>query len=202
MAGCLLSSANAQTPAGYTTSAGGGILRLGITVKGKSYWLNADDTPIRNGQLQITAHRLSESHGVVIAVRNTDLPADAKLAWGYGGCDNDPLETDISPEDCKDNVFNVEGSLITAYHGEVMRLRFTRLIIPVTSEVRLADAHRQQSPDILFESGKATDAPMLCGQTALQKGKTYYFCLYKPGRNADYTYNMLPQMADKPDLQP
>ena len=64
---------------------------------------------------------------------------------GFRGCDAIAPEPGIQPQYCKDNVFNVEGTQVTIYHGKVMQLRVTNLIVPSASSIRLSDGHKQDT---------------------------------------------------------
>ena len=103
---------------------------------------------------------------------------------------------------CIRDRFNVEGTQITVYHGKVMQLKTTHLIVPSASVIRLSDGHRQATPLTLFTSGKKTDAPVLAATCPLRKGEKVYFCAYKANQKADYADYMLPQLFHKEKPQP
>lgn len=65
--------------------------------------------------------------------------------------------------------FNVEGTQVTIYHGKVMQLRVTNLIVPSASSIRLSDGHKQDTPLTLLTSGKKTDAPVLAATCLIRK---------------------------------
>lgn len=122
--------------------------------------------------------------------------------WAFGGCDATTPETDIEPQYCKDNVFNVEGTQVTVYHGKVMQLKVTNLIVPSASSIRLSDGHKQHTPLALFTSGKKTDAPVLAATCLIRKGEKVYFCAYKQNAKADYADYMLPALFYQEKQQP
>lgn len=76
-------------------------------------------------------------------------------------------------------------------------LRVTSGIMPVGSELRLSDAHRQKTPLELYHSGKKTDAPVLSGFYSWTAQENCYFCFYKQNAKADYNYFMLPELFQK-----
>ena len=102
---------------------GSGTLRLGIIENDSSRWLDEKQT-----QLHIDCHPLSDTKGFILEIENKR--EDITLGWAFGGCDATTPETDIEPQYCKDNVFNVEGTQVTVYHGKVMQLKVTNLIVP------------------------------------------------------------------------
>ena len=177
---------HAQTPTAYPMPNGAGTLIIGITGSSTDRWLDSKDELIRNEKLGIRHIPLKDTQGFIIEVTNLALPDSARLVWVIGGFDSPQANARIVPEYCKDNVFNVEGNLITVYHGKVMQLRVTQAIMPTA----------------LFQSGKKTDAPVLCGFTSIKKGEKAYLCLYKPNRNADYTHYMLPRLVQSLTVQP
>ncbi len=102
---------------------GSGTLRLGIIENDSSRWLDEKQT-----QLHIDCHPLSDTKGFILEIENKR--EDITLGWAFGGCDATTPETDIEPQYCEDNVFNVEGTQVTVYHGKVMQLKVTNLIVP------------------------------------------------------------------------
>lgn len=102
----------------------------------------------------------------------------------------------------KDNVFNVEGTQVTIYHGKVMQLKVTNLIVPSASSIRLSDGHKQDTPLTLFTSGKKTDVPVLAATCLIRKGEKVYFCAYKQNAKADYADYMLPELFYQEKQQP
>ena len=193
---------HAQTPTAYPMPNGAGTLIIGIAGSGTDRWLDSKDELIRNEKLGIRHIPLKDTQGFIIEVTNLALPDSARLVWVIGGFDSPQANARIVPEYCKDNVFNVEGNLITVYHGKVMQLRVTQAIIPPGSDVRLCNGKKQDTPTALFQSEKKTDAPVLCGFTSIKKGEKAYLCLYKPNRNADYTHYMLPRLVQSLTVQP
>ena len=153
------------------------------------------DPLLSKGIVYVRVVGLSDSDGIVLEVEGENLPKDLQLIWSFGGCygkvlDN-PTDSKIEPSYCKYNVFNVEGSAFSVYYGESMRLRVIHGVTPLNSEIRLSDAHKQQTPLELFESGKKTDAPVLAASTPLNNNEKLYFCFYTQNKKADYNYYML-----------
>lgn len=179
----------------YSMPDGSGTLKLGIIENDSSQWLDMQ----RHG-LRVQCYPLSDTKGFILEVESPRQ--DTLLSWAFGGCDAPTSKNDIDPADCKDNVFNVEGTQITVYHGKVMQLKTTHLIVPSASVIRLSDGHRQATPLTLFTSGKKTDAPVLAATCPLRKGEKVYFCAYKANQKADYADYMLPQLFHKEKPQP
>lgn len=191
---CRLS---AQKETVFCLPDGSGILRFGLVTANQDIWLDTDKRPATDNLLSIEGRHLDETEGYIIEVSGTALPEGAMLAWTFGGCDSPGPVRDIHPEYCKDNVFSIEGTSITVYHGKVMRLRITQLVTSKPSDIRLADGHRQESPQTLFLSGKKTDAPVVASLCPIAQGEKIYFCLYKPNGKADYADYMLPDLFKK-----
>lgn len=198
-----------------------GTFRLGIVRGEKSFWLSEqpfDLQKAKNGtltyiftdivekksELTLQVIPLSDSEGFILEVSAKGIPDDTQLAWGFGACavtnGEDVRQTTsapILPALCADNVFSVEGSAFTVYYGESMKLRVVQGITPPASDIRLSDAHRQQSPLDFHRSGKKTDAPALAATCPLKSGEKLYFCFYKQNQKADYMYYMLPALFNK-----
>lgn len=179
----------------YSMPDGSGTLKLGIIENDSSQWLD-----MQRHELHVQCYPLSDTKGFILEVESPRQ--DTLLSWAFGGCDAHTSKNDIDPADCKDNVFNVEGTQITVYHGKVMQLKTTHLIVPSASVIRLSDGHRQATPLTLFTSGKKTDAPVLAATCPLRKGEKVYFCAYKANQKADYADYMLPQLFHKEKPQP
>lgn len=191
---CHVLPAKAQYAGSYPMPDGSGTLRLGITGNGQDRWLKTNDTLMKES-LIIRHILLKDTQGFILKVTNHSLPDSIRLVWALGGFDSPTPSTDIAPETCRDNIFNIEGHQITVYHGKIMHLRVTQALVPPHIEVRLCDGNQQETPMTLFTSGKKTDAPVFCGTSYIPQGETVYFCLYKPNRQADYAYYMLPELV-------
>ena len=194
----------------------GGNLKFGIIGAEVSRWLSGfneikvqqpdkrsliytlSDPLLGNGKLVITVISLSQSDGVVIEVNPVDIPQGLNLFWSYGGAYGKVLGENehgrLKPIYCRNNIFSVEHTAFTLYHGESMRLRTVNAVMPVTSEIRLSDAHVQKSPQAFFESGKKTASPALAASLPLINGQKEYFCVYKQNEKADYNHFMLPDL--------
>lgn len=168
--------------------------------KGKlSYTLT--DPLFGKGTVSVRVAALSDSDGIVLEVEGDNLPEGVQLIWSFGGCygktlDN-PTDSKMEPFYCKYNVFSVEGTAFSVYYGESMKLRVIHGVTPSNSDIRLSDAHKQQTPLELFESGKKTDAPVLAASTPLNNSEKLYFCFYTQNTKADYNYYMLPELFNK-----
>ena len=212
--GCIGHPLKAQLP--FHLEEGAGTLRLGIVSGEKSRWLDAchlkrnasaattcvvDDPLLAGGTLRLCIHPLSTTRGFVLEVEADRLPEGLQLLWAFGACSpKHPTreEASLLPEACRDNVFSDEGHLVSVYYGEVMALRFIQGVTPPESDMRLCDARRQESPLAFFRSGKHTDAPAIASLLPLAKDSRYYFCFYRPNREADYTYTQLPTLFPQP----
>jgi len=42
-----------------------------------------------------------------------------------------------------------------------------------------------------------TDAPVMSAMNALKTGQPYYYCIYRQNQEADYNYQMLPDLFKK-----
>ncbi|MDR2859083.1 MAG: DUF4450 domain-containing protein [Mediterranea sp.] len=160
------------------------------------------DPLLNKGSVIIRVVKLTDSDGIVVEVDSENIPGQVQLVWSFGGCygkvlDNRITESQMKPEYCKNNVFSTEGTAFTAYYGESMRLRTMHGVTPFESEIRLSDAHRQQSPLVFFQSGKETDAPALVATCPVKAGKKLYFCFYTQNKEADYYYYMLPALFER-----
>lgn len=194
-----------------------GNLRFGLVKNDRSEWLsdlksavNHTDKVItysfsgsllNKGSLDLKVVSLSESDGVVLEVQANNIPNDLQLFWSYGGAYGSVLDKDehgrLKPEYCADNVFSVEHTAFTLYYGESMKLKTINAVMPVSSEIRLSDALKQESPLRLFNSGKKTDAPVVSGLLPLKNGKKEYFSIYRQNDKADYNHFMLPRLFER-----
>ena len=122
---CHVLSAKAQYAGSYPMPDGSGTLRLGITGNGQDRWLKTNDTLMKES-LIIRHILLKDTQGFILEVTNHSLPDSIRLVWALGGFDSPTPSTDIAPETCRDNIFNIEGHQITVYHGKIMHLRVTQ----------------------------------------------------------------------------
>ncbi len=196
-----------------------GTLRLGLIRQNESLWLsdykkiaakkNGTETIytikhewLNKGSIRISTKPLLDTHGFVMKIETTDIPASIHLFWAFGGCLGEVInltgdENSLKPEFCKDNVFSIEGNSFTVYYGTSRKLRILEALVPPDSDVRLSDAHQQQTPLSFFNSGKKNDAPALAALTPLKNNEAVYFCFYKQNPKADYNYFMLPELYKK-----
>lgn len=190
-----------------------GSLKLGISIGEESFWFDdlkvkkishdirkvsysVSDKALRGGNVLIEVFSLRHTDGVVIKISAEKLPDNSCLYWAYGGASgkayNESQEQfGLDPLKCKYNVFSVEHTAFTVYYGESMKLRTVNAVMPVKSEIRLSDAHNIANPIILFESGKKTEAPVLCGKLPIANSAIEYICVYKQNAEADYNHYML-----------
>lgn len=193
-----------------------GSLKLGIMISNESKWISTlkvkkvdytsksisyqiEDTFLQGGCVSFDIISLQDTDGIVIEVSAANLPADTYLFWAYGGASGKILDKrqndfQLSPNYCKYNVFSVEHTAFTLYYGKSMNLKTINAVMPINSEIRLSDAHKQENPYLFFESGKRTDSPALCGRLPLKDGEKEYFCIYKQNKQADFNHYMLPAL--------
>lgn len=168
--------------------------------KGKFIY-TLQDPLLGNGRVTVKVTGISDSNGIVLEVEAENIPDETRLMWSFGGCYGkvleDPTDSKLEPAYCKYNVFSVEGTAFSVYYGESMRLRIIHGVTPLDSDIRLSDAHQQQTPLAFYESGKKTDAPALAASTPLKNGEKLYFCFYTQNKKADYNYYMLPDLFNR-----
>lgn len=189
-----ISFAGGEQDLSYPMSDGSGTLKLGVVTGKTSRWLTEKDDLLKKDKIVIRCLPLSKTKGFIIEIENRNLPEDTRLGFVFGGYDSPQASKVIVPETCKDNIFNVEGTHVTVYHGKSGALKVTQLVVPVGSDMRLSDGRMMDTPLEVYESGKRTDAPVLAGVCPLQKGGKVYFCVYKQNREADYADFMLPDL--------
>lgn len=200
----------------FRLSRGAGTFRLGVIAGDESRWLDEcklkktgdrsyiiKDGLLGKGEVRLTICPLTGTSGLVIKVSGSRLPANLALCWAFGACNEDESlqgrGAALSPEACRDNVFSDEENAVAVYYGESMALRVSLGVAPIGSELRLADARRQTSPLALLNSGKKTDAPVICGLYRWSGQEDCYFCFYKQNARADYNYYQLPQLFIEED---
>lgn len=188
-----------------------GTLRMGLLSEGDSYWLSeckvkksGDEqctlytvTDKRMGKATVTIEvkALKDTKGYTLKVDSKGLAKGTKLIWAYGGlsCEQQMPEKNFTPEQCKDNVFSIEGRSMSVYYGTSRRLRMVTLLAP-QSDIRLSDARKMETPLSMYESGKKTDAPAVCAMCDIAEGESLYFAAYKQNPKADYNCFMLPEL--------
>lgn len=157
-----------------------GIFRLGIAQGEKSRWLEAEE---KVEGLAFHWKALPDTRGFLLEVSISSLSKADTLYWSFGNCQPD---ADV-------NVFSVEGQAITCYYGESMKLRAVQAVVP-TDDIRLSNGRQDETPRMLYESGKRTDLPVLAGRCPLARGDKLYFCFYEQNDKADYNYYLLPDL--------
>lgn len=197
-----------------------GTLKFGFVLGDKSVWLNEDDLNIdynlisetrlnymikgsllNKGKLYFDVVKLSNTDGVIIKVDAENIPPDLQLVWIYGGASKTRVSLNgrslLLPQYCPNNVFSLLQSKFTLYYGQTMNFSVIEGIAPVTSEIEIKDAFYQDTPLQTLNSNKNTSAPLLTGVLPLSTGKSEYFAIYKPNRNSDYAYYLLPDLFEK-----
>lgn len=186
---------------GEKSSWGSDLRRVSVkNNKGKlTYTLK--DPLLGDGTITVRATKLTDSDGIIVEVQPENVPADVQLVWSFGGSYgkvlDDKTDSKLKPEYCKYNVFSVERTSFTVYYSESMKLKLFMGVTPLESDIRLSDAHQQQSPLTLFQSGKETDAPTLSATCPIKESEKLYFCFYTQNKKADYNYYMLPALFNR-----
>ncbi len=196
----------------------GGYLKTGLMVGDKSLWLKdakslqskssnrgwsllVKDPILGTGELQFQVQPLTDCNGLILQVSGRNLPEGLKFLWAYGGGSADTLPAEkttfLQPEQCRDNVFSREINAFTMYYGTTTRLKVMMGVMPLQTETRLSDVRQLASPLVFWNSGKKTDAPALAGSNSLMNGETYYYCIYRQNKLADYNYYLLPALFVK-----
>ncbi|WP_175631203.1 DUF4450 domain-containing protein [Bacteroides acidifaciens] len=178
--GILLIDAQAQS---LTPPAG--TFRLGISQVNESHWLKPKE---KTPGITFQWKALPDTRGFILEIEVASSPKADTLFWSFGDCQPD---ADV-------NVFSVEGQAFTCYYGESMKLRTVQAVTP-TDDIRLSDGHKDETPLMLYESGKKTDRPILAGRCPLVPGSRIYFCFYEQNEKADYNYYMLPDIFAQTD---
>lgn len=193
-----------------------GTLRFGLINDAESIWLNNCNKVqikknnnetiyhlrhkwLNKGYISFFVRKLNDTPGFIVKIEANDIPDNTKLFWAFGGCSGEEITTDknemlLKPEYCSDNVFSVEGYSFTVYYGNSRKLKIINALVPTGSDIRLSDAHKQDTPLTLFNSGKKTNAPALSAVTPINNNDDLYFCFYKQNPKADYNYYMLPSL--------
>jgi hypothetical protein len=196
----------------------GGYLKTGLMLGDKSLWLKdaqgiksvacnrgwellVKDPILGTGELQVRVQPLTDCNGLILQVSGKNLPESMSFIWAYGGgtADSLPAEktTFLQPSQCRDNVFSREINAFTMYYGTTSKLKVMMGVMPLQTLTRISDARQMSSPLAFWNSGKKTDAPALAGSNALVNGETYYYCIYRQNKLADYNYYMLPALFVK-----
>ena len=196
----------------------GGYLKTGLMLGDKSLWLKdaqslqskssnrgwelrIKDPIMGTGELRFLVQPLTDCNGLILKVSGKNLPEGLKFLWAYGGGSADSLSTEktsfLQPEQCHDNVFSREINAFTMYYGAMSKLKVMVGVMPLQTETRLSNARLMTSPLTFWNSGKNTDAPALAGSNSLVNGVTYYYCMYRQNKLADYNYYLLPALFVK-----
>ena len=146
----------------------------------ESHWLKPKEK-VQGVTFQWKA--LPYTRGFILEVEVGATPKADTLYWSFGDCQPD---ADV-------NVFSVEGQAFTCYYGESMKLRTLQAVTP-TDDIRLSNGHQDETPVMLYQSGKRTDRPVLAGRCPLVAGSKLYFCFYEQNEKADYNYYLLPDI--------
>lgn len=193
-------------------------VRFGLVKGEQSVWLNELKTvcqPIANGLQYVTTGAflnkgklvfdvlsLRQTDGVIIRIKGENLPDSLSLFWAFGaanGKNQQESRDGLLPEDCKNNVFVVERNGVILYYpkGGLHDFSVFYTMFPIETSAVLADARQQASPLRFFRSGHKTDAQALGGMFSIRNGQSYYCSFYKPSKEYDVNYYMLPEMFER-----
>jgi hypothetical protein len=196
----------------------GGYLKTGLILGDKSLWLKdaqslksvacnrgwellVKDPILGTGELRFQVQPLTDCNGLILQVIGKNLPEGLQFLWAYGGGTADSLPAEktafLQPSYCRDNVFSREINAFTMYYGTTAKLKVMMGVMPLQTSTRISDARQLTSPLAFWKSGKKTDAPALAGSNALVNGETYYYCIYRQNKLADYNYYLLPALFSK-----
>jgi len=184
----------------------GGNFKLGMGRDSMSAWLiDAEDisSVYRAGSMLyqlkdpllgdgiLSLHLLArhEGDGLILKVTAINVEEGSSLYWAFGGASGKkfPRSGDIGadpessfylkPEYCKNNEFQLEDNSFSLHFGEGRRIEG---LVPPESELRIADAFSQDTPQLLFNSHGSTEK-VLTGKRGMLSGESLYFFLKVPG---------------------
>jgi len=157
---------------------------------------------LEKGKLTFEVLPLYQTDGVIIRVNGENLPDSLSLFWAFGaacGKTQKEVQNGLNPADCKNNVFVVERNGVILYYpkGGLHDFSVFYTMFPIETSAVLSDAHKQNSPLELFNSGHKTDAQALSGMFPIKNGQNYYCSFYKPASNYDVNYYRLPAVFEE-----
>jgi len=157
---------------------------------------------LEKGKLAFEVLPLYQTDGVIIRVNGENLPDSLSLFWAFGaasGKSQNEVQNGLNPADCKNNVFVVERNGVILYYpkGGLHDFSVFYTMFPIEASAVLSDAHKQNSPLELFNSGHKTDAQALSGMFPIKNGQNYYCSFYKPASNYDVNYYRLPAVFEE-----
>ncbi|WP_432713215.1 DUF4450 domain-containing protein [Pedobacter sp.] len=183
----------------------GGNLKLGIISGNESKWLTkaadikawydsgemryeiTDHLLGKSGKILLSVLALGQSEGLVVKAQFVGVAKDVQLFWSFGGASGknffrsgdmgpDPESVFyLKPENCVNNVFQLQGNLFTLQYGKEKTLRGS---FP-SANLHLADASSQNDPLHMDKSSGSTH-PVLCGKKTVENGKDFYICIQNP----------------------
>ncbi|MEP6673616.1 MAG: DUF4450 domain-containing protein [Ferruginibacter sp.] len=127
----------------------------------------------------------------------------------------------LKPEYCLDNNYSIEKNTFTLKYGtglmsepdpyvnrnpgdsivvkKIGKEQILTGIVPVSSDLHIGDASKQNSPDELYHSQKLK-APAVTGAINIISGNDLYFFIQKPGDNNEIDYSKLPQIFNAAEV--
>lgn len=165
------------------------------------------DPLLGGGTLQLEVLAMADAEGVLVKAQFENVPASrVRLLWAFGGVTGRKFSRDgdigadpessfyLKPEYCQGNTFALKNNSFALEYGLPGKAkpgepapkaeRKTLLgVVPATSEMHVADATQQESPQQLWASGDSA-TPALTGTVKAKAGETLYFAVQTPGSGA------------------
>lgn len=203
----------------------GGNFKLGVGREDQSDWLiHADDITsvyragsmiyqlkdslLGKGTLNLHLQARHDGEGLLLKVTAQNVEAGSELYWAFGGANGkrfsrsgdigaDPESSFyLKPGYCKNNEFILETNGFVLDFGNE---RHIQGLVPPESELRLADAHSQDKPQLLF-SKEGSQEKVLSGKRSLKNGESLYFLLEVRKRQGEVLTPMSIAYGDLPGL--
>ena len=129
------------------------------------------------GEIRITALAMADAEGMILKIETVNIPKNTKLKWHFGGCADkrfsregdlgvDPEDSfELKPEYCIGNIFKLRGNAFQVSFG-AKNDRLLTGIFPEKSKLKIDKT-----------------LPVLKGELALRKSRTYYLAIQIPEKN-------------------
>ncbi|RAV28135.1 DUF4450 domain-containing protein [Sinomicrobium soli] len=140
------------------------------------------DSLLGEGTVRLQLLPLADEEGFVLKSEAEDLPGEVRIFWAFGGASgkkfsrNGDIGADpesvfyLQPGYCTENEYRVSGNRFELEYGAASNRnggtnnRKIFGIFPAGSEVRIADAEKQDTPARLFASGEGS-LPLISGMS-------------------------------------
>ncbi|WP_210116037.1 DUF4450 domain-containing protein [Hymenobacter wooponensis] len=162
------------------------------------------DPLLGGGTLHLEVQAMADAEGMLVKARFEKVPPNqVRLLWAYGGATGKKFSRDgdigadpessfyLKPEYCQNNTFALKGKSFTldytaatkpakpAANAAPAESKTLLGLVPMTSELHVADAEQQDSPQQLWAS-KGSARPVAVGIVPAKAGETLYFAVQKP----------------------